>query len=126
MGIEDYWSFIADVFPEVLQRHSRFKSHAVDHVMVDLNHALYHCAGSGTDEEVVETTLDYLDNMLALFPARKSIFVALDGPGSFLGDKLDSSFPNAFSYPQLCFKSVMAHFKHGHAAHFRCADSGAF
>eukprot|EP01122_Echinamoeba_exundans_P016408 TRINITY_DN8301_c0_g1_i1.p1 TRINITY_DN8301_c0_g1~~TRINITY_DN8301_c0_g1_i1.p1 ORF type:complete len:779 (+),score=98.24 TRINITY_DN8301_c0_g1_i1:135-2471(+) len=81
MGIEDYWSVITEIFPAAVKRHSRFQRQQFNHVMVDLNHVLYHLASSASDEELIETTVAYLDDMLSLFPATKSVFVALDGPG---------------------------------------------
>lgn len=83
MGIEDYWTVISEVFPSSINYSAIGTKMVFDHVMLDLNHVLYHVGSFCSDEVQIDAILDHLDYLLTQFPARKSIFVALDGPGAF-------------------------------------------
>lgn len=106
MGIEDYWDVISELFPQAFSRHKVQQRRAFDHVLIDLNHVLYQLGSSSVaDDELVEMTIDHLDKMLATFPPQKSIFIALDGPGTpeHLASFTDQTLSDCFR--ESCFVS---------------------
>ncbi len=97
MGILGYFSFLASKYPHVVQTFNVQKSKGsdfgtslpsqehYDHIYYDINNFLYLVAqrkkGPITEEEIFVKLYSNLDNVLNLFQPKKTIFLAMDGPG---------------------------------------------
>ena len=83
MGIKGLNTFIGANFPGVmLPVQSRGGSMPYDHVAFDLNGIVHQaCRKRGSEREVLKAVIAELDNLLRLFPAQRTVLIALDGPG---------------------------------------------
>eukprot|EP00966_Prymnesium_polylepis_P303717 7015952-Prymnesium_polylepis.1 len=82
MGIKGLNAWIHSTFPGVMLAVDEQGGAAYDHVLFDLN-GIVHTACRRRDKErdVIRTIINELDALLRLFPARRTVLIALDGPG---------------------------------------------
>ena len=81
MGIKGLNVWIHANFPGVMLPVTTAGS-PYDHVAFDLNGIVHQaCRKRGSEKEVVKAVISELDALLRLFPATKTVFIALDGPG---------------------------------------------
>ena len=82
MGIKGLNTFINASFPGVMDPVHGQASASYDHICFDLNGIVHNaCRRRGSEKEVVRAVVAELDALLRLFPAQRTVFIALDGPG---------------------------------------------
>ena len=82
MGIKGLNVWIGQNFPGVMVPVHGQNSIPYDHIAFDLNGIVHTaCRKNGTEQTVIKNVLMELDSLLRLFPAAKTVFIALDGPG---------------------------------------------
>ena len=82
MGIKGLNTWLHATFPGVMVAVDEQGSAAYDHVLFDLN-GIVHAACRRRDKEkdVLRTIINELDALLRIYPARRTVLIALDGPG---------------------------------------------
>jgi 5'-3' exonuclease len=82
MGIKGLNVWIHSTFPGVMCTVNTRGSTPYDHVLFDLNGIVHQaCRRKGNEKDVLKSVVSDLDALLRLFPARRTVLVALDGPG---------------------------------------------
>jgi hypothetical protein len=86
MGLQDFYIAVRELYPQTttLLKGPRFDGvdKHYDHVFFDMNNALYLLAStSKTDKIMIRRIFWYISSILQKFPVKKSVYIALDGPG---------------------------------------------
>lgn len=82
MGIKGLNAWIHATFPGVMLSVDEHGGAAYDHVLFDLNGIVHQaCRRREKEKDVLRTITNELDTLLRLFPARRTVLIALDGPG---------------------------------------------
>lgn len=82
MGIKGLNTWIHAGFPGVMRPVDGRGGATYDHVLFDLNGMVHAaCRRSPKEREVLRAIIQELDELLRLFPARRTVLIALDGPG---------------------------------------------
>ena len=82
MGIKGLNVWIHANFPNVMLPVQNGRGEAYDHVAFDLNGIVHQaCRKRSNEKEVIKLVFSELDTLLRLFPASKTVLIALDGPG---------------------------------------------
>ena len=82
MGIKGLNVWISANFPGVMAPVRGDKANVYDHIAFDLNGIVHQaCRKRGNEREVIKAVISELDVLLRLFPASKTVLIALDGPG---------------------------------------------
>jgi 5'-3' exonuclease len=84
MGIHNFYSILSILGPKfrVIDIFAECQSGLpVDHLLVDLNNALYLASSHRSDDRVIKSVCRYIKRLLLVFAPKKSVFLALDGPG---------------------------------------------
>ena len=82
MGIKGLNVWIHATFPGAMQPVDERCTCSYDHVLFDLNGIVHQaCRRREREREVIRCVLTEVDTLLRCFSARKTVLIALDGPG---------------------------------------------
>ena len=101
MGIKGLNVWIHSTFPGVMCTVNTRGSTPYDHVLFDLNGIVHQaCRRKGNEKDVLKSVVSDLDALLRLFPARRTVLVALDGAARQLAADLGVAWWAAEAVPQ--------------------------